>query len=256
MYIEKKNKYVLRIRIGAAVLFASCFMIIGCSAQNSGLYRISAAEEERSDEAEAEPGKEVDITSDADPGSTQPYENSDGTAAGGDTESQDPAEETAADVYVHVCGAVVNPGVYALSPDTRIFGAIEAAGGFTEEAAQDYVNLAMQILDGMKIVIPTVDELAGLNEDLNPGYGVNNGDAGELNSVSESGSTDGLININTADESELMTLTGIGEGKARAIISYREEHGNFKSIEEIKNVSGIGDATFNKFKDSITVGVK
>ncbi len=269
MYIEeKKNKRTMKIRIKTAVVIVSCFMISGCGMQDSGLIKVNAAGSGQDAETDIEAYYETDSEAEGvadlkadDAVDITPDNRISGEASGrgpapDDIVSADePGEVPAADIYVHVCGAVADPGVYVLKSDTRVFEAVEAAGGFTEDAAEDYVNLAMPVSDGMKIVIPTVEELAGI-EGTDLSYGVSDVSTEDLKPEPDSLKADGLININTADESELMTLTGIGEGKARAIVSYREEHGSFKSTEELKNVSGIGDATFNKFKDSITVGVK
>ena len=139
---------------------------------------------------------------------------------------------------VYICGEVVSPGVYELNSSDRIASALEMAGGFTDLAAREYINLAEYVTDGMKIYIPSIEESrSGL--------------------ISESQATDtsgnGLININTATKEQLMTLKGIGESRAEDIIAYRESNQGFKSIEDIMNVSGIKDALFNKIKDNITV---
>ena len=146
-------------------------------------------------------------------------------------------------VCVHVCGSVKKPGVYYLTSGSRVFEAVEAAGGLLEDAAGDYVNLAGEVTDGEQIYIPTEKE-------------VEEGDIKAPNSESASSSANAkseLININTASLEELKTLPGIGDTKAQAIISYREKSGNFKSIEEITNVSGIGESSFEKIKEYIKV---
>ena len=144
-------------------------------------------------------------------------------------------------LFVYVCGAVVSDGVYELDAGSRVYEAIDAAGGMTEDAAGAYLNLAETVSDGERIYVPTQQEVdEGALSILIPG------DSSEE-------STGGLVNINTASADQLMTLSGIGEKKAEDIISYRDSNGNFGSIEDIKNVSGIGDATFEAIKDSITV---
>ena len=157
------------------------------------------------------------------------------------------AEETRTEIYVHICGAVMNPGVYALEAGSRIFEGIEAAGGFSEDACEDYVNQAKPLQDGQRLVIPTVEELEEARK---------NGTYQEPWMTDEDISlavSDGLININTATESELSSINGIGPGKAAAIVAYRQENGSFASIEDIMSVSGIGEGTFEKIKDKITV---
>ena len=154
----------------------------------------------------------------------------------------DTGETTSGMLCVYVCGAVNNSGVYYLEAGSRVHEAVEMAGGLTEDAAEEYINLAQELEDGQQVYIPTLEE--ALEQGLSIG-----------SSASSSGtdSSDGLININTATSEQLQTLSGIGESKAAAIISYREENGDFGSIEDIKNVSGIGDSTYEKIKDYITV---
>lgn len=132
--------------------------------------------------------------------------------------------------YVYVCGAVRNPGVYEMKPGERIFRAVEMAGGFTEDAAPEKVNQALPVEDGLSIEVPTIAEARA-----------------------ESERESGLVDINTATKAELCTLKGIGETRADAIIAYRTEKGGFVKIEDIMLVSGIGESSFNKFKDSIIV---
>ncbi|MCI8669094.1 MAG: ComEA family DNA-binding protein [Lachnospiraceae bacterium] len=148
--------------------------------------------------------------------------------------------ETEGEVFVQVCGAVRTPGVYKVSSTLRVFQAIEAAGGVTEQADINAVNLARPVTDEMYIYIPTVAE-------VQENSGVDDG----TETFSEPGNN--KININTATREELMTLKGIGEAKADAIIMYREETGGFTEISQIMNISGIKEAAFNKIKDSIAV---
>lgn len=160
-------------------------------------------------------------------------------------------------IYVHICGAVVNPGVYALDTGSRVFEGIKAAGGFSEEACEDYVNQAKVLQDGQRLIIPTLEEAEAVKDAgaYQESWRVDaleaeQSAAGEAASV---GNTDGLININTADESELSSIDGIGAGKAAAIVKYRQENGNFQSIQDIMKVSGIKEGTYEKIKDKITV---
>lgn len=139
---------------------------------------------------------------------------------------------------VHVCGAVQNPGVYQLPEGSRIFEAIEAAGGFMEGADEEYLNQAESLQDGRKLYVPTREEVQ--NEDV------------KLRQSAEM-PAQGLVNINTASEELLCTLPGIGTSKAKSIIAYREEHGAYGSIEEIMNVTGIKEGMFEKIRDSITI---
>ncbi len=163
-------------------------------------------------------------------------------------------------IYIHICGAVKKPDVYEVDEDTRLVDVIKLAGGLTADAAGDYVNQAAIVEDGQKVYIPTKDEVKGtmpdglLSNESNNSNSVN-GNTSSKGNTKAAGSTanTGKVNINTALAEELMTLAGIGESKAESIISYRQEHGSFKSIEEIKNINGIKDSVFNKISDMITV---
>lgn len=137
-------------------------------------------------------------------------------------------------IVIYVCGAVKSEGVYELEAGCRINDAIEAAGGFSEEACTTSVNLSAKIEDEAMVYIPS-------KEEANAG------------GVVVGQQQDARININTASIEELMTLKGIGEAKAKAIVSYREENGLFESAEDIMKVSGIGQGYFNKIKEDIRV---
>ncbi len=139
-------------------------------------------------------------------------------------------------IYVHIEGCVNNPGLIKTKYGTRLFELIEEAGGETEDADLTRINLSSIVNDEQKIVIPAK-------------VVVNNENNNEENNKEESG----VVNINTADKEKLTTLTGIGESTAEKIIKYREENGYFNSIEDIMNVSGIGESKFNSIKDDITV---
>lgn len=160
-----------------------------------------------------------------------------------ETGPQDSREETKTMCFVHISGAVWHPGVYELEEGSRIYQAVEAAGGFLPEADEGYLNLAALIADGMKITVLTKEEAqsAGAWEADEGGSGQ------QKETVSEK------VNINTATKDQLMTLTGIGEVRAEDIIAYRQEHGPFRQIEDIMQVSGIKEAAFAKIKDDITV---
>lgn len=153
-------------------------------------------------------------------------------------------------IVVHICGAVVNPGVYELPKGSRIFQAVEAAGGFQEEAGQDFLNQAALLSDGVKLYVPTMEEM----EDIQGNFSGNLSESFWESTPEEiSEANGGLVNINTADEKELCTLTGIGSSKAESIINYRKNNGNFQKIEDIMKVEGIKDGLFQKIRDSITV---
>ncbi|MYL63002.1 hypothetical protein GLW07_06475 [Bacillus hwajinpoensis] len=151
-----------------------------------------------------------------------------------DKEVSLPAKESEVTiVLVDVKGAVVTPGVYEVSANGRVKDVIQKAGGFLEEADQAQLNLAGKVIDEMMIYVPIKGETTVA--------------AGSVTAES------GLISINTADLIELQELPGIGPAKAEAIIQYREENGPFSASEDLQNISGIGEKTFEKLKDLITV---
>ncbi len=175
---------------------------------------------------------------------------SSGSLTGAETPESVQAEpEPSAEVlcYVYVCGEVQDPGVYQLTEGARIFEAVALAGGFTEEAAQNWLNLADTVSDGMKLEVPSktqVTEEAWLKRASES--------AGNRSAQAE-GSSVSRVNINTASKEELMTLKGIGASRADDIIRYREENGGFPAIEDIMKVPGIKNAAFQKIKENITV---
>lgn len=174
-------------------------------------------------------------------------------------------EEETQTIFVHVCGAVNDPGVYELPLGIRVHEAVEAAGGFAEDADEDYVNQAQPLTDGTKLVIPTHEQVQaagsggyGYLEPAGGSAGISDGSGGASGSFGgasggSGGVSDGRVNINTASESELCSIPGIGAVRAAAIVAYRQEKGGFASIEEIKNVDGIKEGTFEKIKDSIKI---
>lgn len=157
----------------------------------------------------------------------------------GEAERETGDNEEAGQIYVYICGAVENPGVYQADSGSRLFEILELAGGFTPEADQNGFNLARTVTDGEQFVVLTKEEAAQ-----------------KMTAVSENAAAQqesDLVNINTASLSELTQISGIGESRAQAIIAYREKHGAFGSVEEIKKVDGIKDGLFSKIKDFITV---
>ena len=144
-------------------------------------------------------------------------------------------------IFVDIKGAVMYPGVYELQQDQRIKDAVELAGGYTEHADTQHMNHAQKVQDEMVIYIPTKGEQ------------LEDGATTLLTIPTDSTPKEQKININQADVAILATLPGIGPSKAQSILTYREEHGHFQAIEDLKNVSGIGDKTFEKLKDAITV---
>lgn len=175
------------------------------------------------------------------------------------TELSDASSEEEKTLVVHICGAVSAPGVYELPAGSRIIDAVEAGGGFLPEAEEACCNLAEEIVDGCQIYIMTKSEScadgqtekkAGIQ--TSPDSDMQTTDR-NVRSNSAPALENGLVNLNTADIAARMTLPGIGESRAKAIISYREQHGAFAQIEDIMKISGIKQAAFSKIKDKITV---
>lgn len=153
-----------------------------------------------------------------------------------DSSDDSTKDDSNTDIYVHICGAVINPGVYQVPAGTRVYQALELAGGSSDDAYLSGINLADKLADGQKVYIPAEGENA---------EGILSIDSGGVQSV--------MININTASEAELMTLPGIGQSRAKDIINYRVKNGLFESIDDIMKVSGIKEAAFEKIKDLIKV---
>lgn len=156
---------------------------------------------------------------------------------------------------IHICGAVQNPGVYELPEGSRIMDAVEAGGGFLEEADQAACNLAQPIADGCQIYIAAKEEQKeGSAQERSAGIQ----NAESMNTYPQAGNSaaqgeEGKVNLNTADADALKTLPGIGDSRAAAIIAFRETNGGFTCIEDIMKVSGIKQAAYDKIKDRITV---
>lgn len=145
------------------------------------------------------------------------------------------ADEQKTLIQVHITGEVINPGVYKLEQGSRIIDGINAAGGFNDKANKNSLNLAKPIEDGEQIIVPSIEEQKSSE------------------SSTSASQNNGKVNINTADLTTLQTLSGVGPATAQKIIDYRTANGKFKSIDDLKKVSGIGEKTFEKFKDKICV---
>ena len=221
-------------------------------------------------------GKEEVLTLRSSPSSSEGMEAERTEEASGDSRQQgcdvgDAAERTGAaesgkrePLYVYVCGAVECPGVYAFEEGARVFDAIEAAGGLSADADGACVNQALKLSDQDQLYIRTLEEKeqntqkgefssTGTSPEGSAsgnGYGLlpAEGSAGTENAA------DARININTASQKDLTSLPGIGDTKAAAILADRAENGFYEAPEDLKRVSGIGDATFEKLKDRITTG--
>lgn len=147
--------------------------------------------------------------------------------------------QTANSITVYVMGAVNKPSVVSLAEGSRVVDAVNACGGLLPTADSEKINMAQELKDGGQVRVP--EKIAAANDSKAAG----NGSAAKNDS--------GLVNINTADETALDTLPGIGPAMAKRIIEYRQNEGAFQSIEDIKNVKGIGEAKFNKMKDKICI---
>ena len=163
------------------------------------------------------------------------------------TSTSEPIEDASSDapvvektIFVHVEGAVAAPGLFELSEGSRVYDAIQAAGGFTEDARHDAVNLARVLTDGEQIIVPTIQTEGGSDD--------------TPSTAASPGTAAGKVNINTADAATLDTLPGIGASTAAKIVADREANGPFKTIEDLKRVSGIGDKKFTQLEGCITVG--
>ncbi len=156
-----------------------------------------------------------------------------GNSATDNESNMAPESVSQAVIYVHVCGAVLNPGVVEVPAGSRAQAAVDAAGGFAEAADTAYVNLAAPIADGEQLYIPTKEEAQELRKN-------------------QAAATSGIVNLNTADVKLLCTLPGIGESRAGDIIAYRQQKGGFTDTKEIMQVPGIKASTYEKIKDLIT----
>lgn len=148
------------------------------------------------------------------------------------TENEEIPEEEE-EITIHIIGEVKYPGIVILKTGQRIIDAIDAAGGETEEADLNKINLAQLLSDGDKIYVPSIND-------------------NEIEEYKDTTSRSSTVNINTATLEELTSLPGIGELTAQRIIDYRKQNGKFKTIDDLKNVSGIGESKFNNLKEKIT----
>lgn len=239
--MKKNHDQKQRVRIwgkSLSILTILLILLSGCSAkaeEGTEILLEEMSEPVQSETAEDKPDEITGKTSEkSDPGETA-------ECLVRDEQSQRNAQETSC--YVYICGAVCHPGVYQLPPESRVYQVIEMAGGFLPQASKDFVNQAQSVSDGVKIWIPTEEE-------------VKNGQAVQMSGETQGAtqtSGSGKVNINTAGESELCSLSGIGASRAKAIISYREEHGRFQKPEDIMKISGIKKSSYEKIKDNIVV---
>lgn len=251
----------------ATAFMVSAIILCGCDKDDELLIELEGAELE---DAELEGAELEDYT--------EKSRNENVSPESGSSNKLTESKESRAIIYVHVCGCVNNPGVYAVDEGTRLVEVIKAAGGYTYEADGDYLNLAASVADGQKIYVPSIyDEsydiaATAVTEDYDltgaGNYGTtgigNNGTTGTGNNATtgmgdlgaggkEIDASDGKVNINSAGKTEFMTIKGIGEKRADAIIKYRNECGGFSGVEDLLNVPGIKEGIYNKIKEYLTI---
>lgn len=284
-YAERSDHHTMRKKLNirsvqlifSVIMFLILAGLTGCQNEESEFLEKELEQEESGETADVEQkelkdtesGKAslagTDLASETSPDSTESEgiskKKAEITESDQSSAIQQPVSQT---IYVDVCGAVVNPGVYELSSDSRVFQAIEKAGGYLPGAAASYLNRARSLYDGQQIYVPTQEEVDSqtipLTQDETAQDGVVQEGTAQTGTAADN-TADGTettqagqrINLNTADVSQLSTLTGVGESKALAIIAYREENGPFTSIEDIMNVPGIKEGTYEKIKDKIAI---
>lgn len=259
IYGKGVNRHIM-IKNRAKTPFVLALLSAGILAGNAGLTGCGSREAEfleKEAEVQAEDGREHQAERE------KPDETDEEQNAASDIEGEpEPVEvtEIPGRIFVDVQGAVANPGVYELEEGSRVFQAVEAAGGCLADAAESYVNQAKGLSDGQQIYVPALAEV----QEAESGKAVIAAKAPESvweeenaeKGTSEQPEKDAerRIDLNTADVEQLTGLTGIGEAKAKAILAYRDSVGGFSSIEEIMNVEGIKEGTFSRIKDEIVVG--
>lgn len=205
------------------------------------------------------PVASAESTAGADPGGPTATPSSAGATAAGDTTTT----SAPAQVVAHAAGAVVHPGVYRLAGTARVDDLVRAAGGLTPRADGNRVNLAAPLSDGERVYVPSVGE-ADPPSAVTPDGAAPTGTEGGSNEPSAGGGStagagsgqpaSGPVDLNTADATQLDTLPGVGPATAQAIIAYRQEHGRFRSVDELLEVRGIGDAKLAELREQVTIG--
>lgn len=218
----KTMKHFIRYYLAAGLLGMTILFAAGCAGQNNTTYSLKGEL----------PLAEEDATESGAPA---------GETANAAAEIRNADSDT---VLVHICGEVQTPGVYELTADSRICDVLLLAGGFTADADTEAVNMAAGIEDGMQIVIPAETDRTSETT----------GNSSDRTGETAAGKTESQpVNINTADKETLMSLPGIGAGKAEAVIAYREAGGVFKDIKDIMLVDGIKEGVYARIKDKICV---
>lgn len=272
---RKSIMSVQSLRTGLSVLcflFVMC-MLAGCGSEDellSGLRREAASDEkeakdavtkgEGSGEMGSEDPEAAEAVTDFEQGTS--VGEIQGAAQNADIVNRENQMEVQK-ICVHVCGAVKSPGVYELAAGSRFYEAVEAAGGFEETACQDYLNMAAPLADGSRLEIPTLEAVKEREEseraDSSAGgrteysYYTLPEKEERVGSESAENLSNGLVNINTADIAGLCNLPGVGEGRAKAIIEYREKQGGFQKKEDIMEVSGIGEKMYARMEAYLTI---
>lgn len=248
---DKKQRFTLK---NSMRILLFCCMFICCLA--SGCKKKEVLYTVQDEQAAAE---KSDTTAKSDTEAAK----SEATAAESETEAinSKAASEGNDKIMVHVCGEVHAPGVYELDDGSRLYEAINAAGGCTEAADKMLLNEASALSDGQQVVVYSKEEAALIREGQKPNQNTFGAAGDAAGSSTQADGTaagdimaDSRVNINTASIEELTTLNGVGTSRAEAIISYRDAKGGFRSIEEIMNIDGIKEKSFEKIKDKITVG--
>ncbi|MCI8400573.1 MAG: ComEA family DNA-binding protein [Lachnospiraceae bacterium] len=245
---------VVRRWLAGMVFLAALIIIVGvltgCGGRGSAV--VIEGGGENAVESTKEEGRQESTAEDTMP---EKAPQSAGSEAAAGEEADTPQEKR---IFVHVCGEVCRPGVYELAEGSRVQAVVEAAGGLTQDAAPEAVNLAAVVTDGSKVTIPSRQESSVEAGETTQGswYETPEDTKNALNpsKKDEAGGSAALVDINRAGVAELLTIPGIGETRAGAIIAYREEYGPFGEIEDIMKVTGIKDGLFSKIRDYITVG--
>ncbi|MDE6420451.1 MAG: helix-hairpin-helix domain-containing protein [Lachnospiraceae bacterium] len=223
------------------LVLLSVWVLPGCGRQD-GIFYETAQDAEAGDVIS--PGDASNLGKDGGSGILADGKADKASEAGADAGACDAAKTSC---YVHICGAVRYPGVYEVPEGSRLYEVIVLAGGLCADACDHLVNQAQTVADGMQVYIPTVQEAQVGFSGENPSFGTE----GQIGGEAESRDT--RIDLNRATKEQLMTLPGVGETRAQAIIAYRETHGRFETIEELMEVSGIKQGVYDRLKEMIKV---
>lgn len=241
----KTMKHFIRYYLAAGLLGMTILFAAGCAGQNNTTYSLKGELPLAEEDAAAARGTNGTIRNAGSTARTADAAAESGAPAGEIANAAAEIRNAGSDtVLVHICGEVQTPGVYELTADSRICDVLLLAGGFTADADTEAVNMAAGIEDGMQIVIPTETDRTSETT----------GNSSDRTGETSAGKTESQpVNINTADKETLMSLPGIGAGKAEAVIAYREAGGVFKDIKDIMLVDGIKEGVYAKIKDKICV---